>query len=338
MSLVICGRTLETQAAAYKDSFCVAAASPEISTPRSLLASREKNAGSLFHFRRAPVNDGREKWRGRLAIYRASPKQGGVAWVTGASTGIGRALALALARQGYAVAATARSEDRLASLSDEAEAFPGRIVPFAGDVTDEPAMQRIVADIEEELGPITLAVLNAGAYFPARGDALDAGNFVKTYEINVLGVIYSLVPVIERMDRRGFGHVAIIGSASAYGGLPMAAAYGASKAALNNMAESLKFDFDRMNIRIQVINPGFIKTPLTAKSKFPMPGLMGVDEAVKRIVAGLESGGFEVSFPRRFTWWLKLISLLPHPLYFALINQAMGRRKRPLPRKKSRGG
>jgi NAD(P)-dependent dehydrogenase (short-subunit alcohol dehydrogenase family) len=264
-----------------------------------------------------------------MSIYRASPGDG-VAWITGASSGIGRQLALDLAAGGYVVAATARSDEKLAALAGNAGSSKGRVIAFPADVTDEAAMAQTVAAIEAELGPIALGVFNAGNYFPTRGERLEAGNFIKTYEINVFGVLFGLIPLIERMKSRGKGHVAIVGSVSAYGGLPMASAYGASKAALNNMAESLKFDFDKMNIRIQMINPGFIDTPLTEKNTFSMPALMTVDNASRRIVEGLRSGGFEVTFPRRFTWFLKLVNLLPHPAYFSVMNRLMGWRKRPL--------
>lgn len=264
-----------------------------------------------------------------MAIYRASPKDG-VAWITGASTGIGRSLALALAREGYTVAATARSDGKLDSVAGEAEAFLGRVIAFPCDVTDRAGMLETVAAIEAQLGGIALAVFNAGNFYPTRGDALDVDNFVRTYEINFFGVIYGLVPVVEKMQERGRGQIAIVGSVTGYGGLPLSAAYGASKAALNNMAESLKFDFDKMNIRVQIINPGFVDTPLTKKVKFPMPALMEVGKAAKRIADGLRTGGFELTFPRRFTWWMKLANLLPHSLYFAIMNWAMGWRKRPV--------
>ncbi|MDP3898452.1 MAG: SDR family NAD(P)-dependent oxidoreductase [Mesorhizobium sp.] len=264
-----------------------------------------------------------------MTLYRAVP-QDGVAWVTGASTGIGRQLALDLAREGYVVAVTARGEDKLAALVTEAAGSKGRIVPFPGDVTDKAAMPELVSAIESELGPIVLAIFNAGTYYPTRGDHLDVDNFVKTYEINMFGVVFCLVPVVERMKARARGQVAIMGSVSAYGGLPMAAAYGASKAALNNMAAALKFDFDKMNIRIQIVNPGFVKTPLTAKNNFAMPALMDVGDASARIVRGLRSGGFEIAFPRRFVLLLKLINLLPHAAYFAVMSRAMGWRKRPM--------
>ena len=258
-----------------------------------------------------------------MSVYRADPKDG-VAWITGASSGIGRQLALDLARDGYTVAATARSESKLATLSAEAVAFKGKIIPYAADVTNPAAMDHAVAAIESSLGPIVLAIFNAGNYYPTRGDHLVAEKFVQTYEINVFGVMYGLVPVVARMEAHGRGQVAITGSVSGYGGLPMASAYGASKAALINMAAALKFDFDPMNIRIQIINPGFIETPLTEKNNFPMPALMQVDDASKRIVQGLKTGGFELTFPRRLSWTLKAINMLPYALYFPLMAKIMG--------------
>ncbi|RST87819.1 SDR family NAD(P)-dependent oxidoreductase [Aquibium carbonis] len=264
-----------------------------------------------------------------MTLYRAKPSDG-IAWITGASTGIGRALALELVRRGYVVAATARGEDKLVSLANEASALYGRIVPFPGDVTDQAGMAAIAQAIERELGPVVLAVFNAGNYFPTKGEKLTVENFVKTYEINLFGIVNGLVPVVDAMKARGFGQVAVVGSVSGYGGLPLASAYGASKSAVNNMAEALKFDFDKMNIRIQVVNPGFVDTPLTEKNDFPMPGLMKVEDATRRFADGLERGGFEVCFPRRLAWTLKLVNLLPHALYFPIMKRAMGWNKRPL--------
>jgi NAD(P)-dependent dehydrogenase (short-subunit alcohol dehydrogenase family) len=264
-----------------------------------------------------------------MSLYRARP-QDGVAWITGASTGIGRQVALDLATQGYTVAATARGEDRLAALCSDAAGLAGRILPFPADVTDQAAMADAVAAIEQELGPIVLCIFNAGNYFPVRGAEPKPETFVKTYQINVFGVVNGLAPVLARMKARGHGQIAITASVSGYGGLPMASAYGASKAALNNMAAALKFDLDLINIRIQIINPGFIDTPLTEKNDFPMPALMPVDRASQRIVAGLASGGFEITFPRRLSWVLKAANKLPYWLYFPLMARAMGwdRRRR----------
>lgn len=264
-----------------------------------------------------------------MALYRAKPADG-VAWITGASTGIGRVLALALCKQGYTVAASARDIERLHTLEEETAGLKGGAVAFQCDVTDEKAMLDTVAAIEAKLGPIALAVFNAGSYFPTRGDRLDTLNIIHTFELNLFGVIYGLVPTAARMRERGKGQIVVIGSASSYFGWPSASAYGASKAALNNLAEGLKYDFDKMNIRLQVVNPGFIDTPLTAKNQFAMPALMKVDDAVVRLVKSIEKGGFETSFPHRFTLFLKALRILPQALRFAIMNRLTGWKSRPL--------
>ena len=262
-----------------------------------------------------------------MTLYRAKPEDG-VAWITGASTGIGRQVAMDLASQGYTVAATARDQKGLDSLAAEAAATGRRIVPFLCDVTDEKNMDRTIAQIESELGSIVLAVFNAGTYSPTHGERLETSNFVNTFRVNVFGVVFGLVPVADRMRDRGFGQVVLVGSVTSYFGLPSAAAYGATKAALNSMAQSLKYDFDKLNIRIHVVNPGFVDTPLTAKNKFNMPGLMPVDKASQRMVDGIAHGGFEITFPRRLAWVLKAGTFLPQMLYHRLIRRATGWDKR----------
>ena len=264
-----------------------------------------------------------------MAVYLAKPSDG-IAWITGASSGIGRQLALELAGDGYTVAATARSAEGLARLEAESASLAGRIVAYPCDVTDEVAMAAMVERIEREAGPIVLAVFNAGSYFPTKGERLDVVNFRKTYEVNVFGVLNGLVPLSHRMRARGHGQVTIVGSVSSYFGLPSAAAYGSTKAAINNLAEGLKFDFDKMNIRIQVINPGFVDTPLTEKNSFPMPALVPVAEAARRMNAAIRSGRFETTFPRRFTWLLKVLRLLPQPILFPILNRATGWKDRRL--------
>lgn len=254
----------------------------------------------------------------------------GVVWITGASGGMGRELALQMVREGYTIIGSARSEDKLKKMEREAQSLKGTFHRLPCDVTDCDAMAAAVEEIETAHGPIRLAVFNAGNYWPTAGEALDIDAFRKTYEINVFGVINGLVPVAEKMKAHGKGQIALVASVSGYSGLPSASAYGASKAALNNMAESLKFDFDKMNIRIQVVNPGFVDTPLTEKNTFDMPALMPVDKAVRRIIDGFERGGFEITFPRRFTYLLKLMRMLPHSLYFRLMKRATGWKDRPL--------
>lgn len=247
-----------------------------------------------------------------------------VAWVTGASSGIGRAVALELARGGVAVAATARREDELAALAAEAAASGGRIVPFAGDVSDADAMARIAAEIAAALGAVDLAILNAGLFIPVRAQPFDVGAFKKTFDVNLGGTVACLAAVLPAMIARRAGKVALVASVTGYGGLPSSAAYGATKAGLINLAESLKFDLDRHGVAIQVVNPGFVDTPATEKNSFAMPALMPVDQAAKRMVRGIEQGGFEITFPRRFTYVLKLLKLLPYPAYFWLITKATG--------------
>jgi short-subunit dehydrogenase len=258
-----------------------------------------------------------------MSLYRAKPEDGAV-WITGASTGIGRELAIAMAKAGWTVAATARSADKLLELEKESNAWKGRIQAFPVDVTDAVRMAATVDAIEANAGKIALAIFNAGNYWPASGDRLDVRKFADTYALNVMGHVNGLAPVIEKFKSRGFGHVMVVASVSGYSGLPTAAAYGASKAAVINMAESLKFDFDGMNIRIQLVNPGFIETPLTDKNAFAMPALMPVEKAVERIIAGISNGGFELTFPRRFTWVMKMMRHLPYFIYFPLMKKMMG--------------
>lgn len=262
-------------------------------------------------------------------LYRANPKDG-VAWITGASTGIGRALASDLAAEGYIVAATSRDEERLATLVEETAGMPGRVISFPCDVTDQAGMEATVARIEREAGEIALCVFNAGNYFPTRGERLDTLNILKTFELNLFGVVYGLVPVTDRMRLRGRGQIVLVGSASSYFGWPSAAAYGASKAALNNMAEALKHDFDKMNIRLQVINPGFVDTPLTERNRLTAPAMITAADASKRMAQVVRTGGFESSFPRRFTLLMKLLRLLPFWVRYPFVHKMTGWKNRPM--------
>jgi len=240
-----------------------------------------------------------------------------VAWITGASTGIGRALALRLAGQGWRVAASARSAETLASLGAGIRAYPL-------DVTDADASAATVDAIRRELGPIDLAVLNAGTHFPTPARGFDAAAVRGLIEVNLIGAANGLAAVLPAMIERGAGQVAVVASVAGYRGLPTASAYSASKAGLIALAEGLKFDLDPLGVKIQVINPGFVRTPLTDRNPFPMPFLMEVEDAVTRIVSGLAGNRFEIAFPRRFVWLLKGLRLLPDRLYFALLRRATG--------------
>jgi short-subunit dehydrogenase len=127
------------------------------------------------------------------------------------------------------------------------------------------------------------------------------------------------------MAARRRGHIALVASVAGYGGLPTAVAYGPTKAALINMAESLRLDCERLGIKLQLVDPGFVKTPLTDRNDFPMPFLMPVEEAVDAFVAGLASDRFEIVFPRRFALLLKLLNMLPYGAYFAAVRRMTGK-------------
>lgn len=268
-----------------------------------------------------------------MELYRTNSMDG-IAWITGASTGIGRRLALDLVHKGYNVAVTARDVDDLATLEQETAGLPGKVKSFPCDVTDCAEMAKTVASIERDFGEITLAIFNAGSYFPTRGERLNTLNIVRSYEVNIFGVIHGLVPVVDYMHNRGRGHIVIIGSVSAYFGWPSAAAYASTKSALNNLAETLKHDFDRMNIRIQIVNPGFVDTPLTKRIDAWLPAMMSVEQASERILAHIHSGWFEASFPRRLTWFLKILKLLPTSLRYRLVHRLTGWEKQPMARKR----
>jgi len=260
-----------------------------------------------------------------MTMARMQP-QDGVAWITGASSGIGEAVALELARRGWTVAITARRLDQLEAIALRGAGLPGRIVAHVGDVTDPGAMHAVVEGVESVHGPIALAFLNAGVALRAGNSGLDTETLEQTFAVNLFGMARGLAALIERMGARGKGQVAVNASLVGYGGLPGAAAYGASKAAAIHLCESLKFDCDRLGIRLQLVNPGFVDTPMTHGKDFPMPFLMNMDEAAARIADGFARGGFEIVFPRRLAWLMKAIRLLPYPLYFRVVARLAGRR------------
>jgi NAD(P)-dependent dehydrogenase (short-subunit alcohol dehydrogenase family) len=216
------------------------------------------------------------------------------------------------------VAASSRTSGELESLVSAAASLPGRIHSFPVDVTNETSVAATVRAIEERLGTIDLAVLNAGTHLPVLGKEFDAEPFRRLFAVNVMGVVHGLAAILPRFIERRRGHVAVVASVAGYRGLPTGAAYGATKAALINLCEALKPELDGYGVCITVINPGFVRTPLTDLNPFKMPFLMEADAAAERIVQGLRSGRFEITFPRRFTWPMKLLRCLPYPLAFAI--------------------
>ncbi|NIA72413.1 SDR family NAD(P)-dependent oxidoreductase [Pelagibius litoralis] len=250
-------------------------------------------------------------------------RDGQCAWITGASMGLGRALALRCAREGWQVVASARGQAGLDSLVEESAALPGNVVAVPLDVTDGQAVAAAVRQIETEIAPIGVAVLNAGTHRPIGAGDFKADDVETLLRLNVMGIAHCLEALLPAMIGRRGGQLALVASLAGYAGLPSAAGYGASKAAVINMAESLKPELDALGVKIQVVNPGFVETPLTAKNAFPMPFLMPADAAAEAFFRGLLSRHFEIIFPRRFAYLMKCLRVLPYWLFFKLTRQAL---------------
>jgi NAD(P)-dependent dehydrogenase (short-subunit alcohol dehydrogenase family) len=244
----------------------------------------------------------------------------GTIWITGGGSGIGRALAHSFAKDGYRVAVSGRRGE---ALVETATADRSVIHPFPLDVTDPEAVDLAIDAIEQTLAPIEIAILDAGIYRPLWVADFDRTIFREMVETNLLGVVNALEPLLRRMRLRGGGTIVIVASVAGYGGLPGAAAYGATKAALTNMAEALHPDARRYGIHIAVANPGFVRTPLTEGNSFAMPFLIDAEEASCRIRTGIAKGKFEIAFPRRFAMLLKLLRLLPYRGYFAITRRML---------------
>lgn len=261
-----------------------------------------------------------------MALFTATPSDGAI-WITGGSSGIGAHSAIRLADEGFTVFVSAPSRSDLTILAKNYKGL-GEIRALPLDVADRKACQDAVDKIREQGFEIAIVLFSAGIFQQVDGGELQIDSIENVLSVNFIGVLNCLVPTVEEMKRNGKGQIAVVASVSGYGGQRRQAAYSASKAALINMCESLKFDFDELNIKIQVINPGFIDTPMTKLSKAPMPFLMPIDSAADRLVACLKKDMFEITFPRRFTWLVKFINLLPYPLYFWLNKRGSSRRNR----------
>lgn len=239
-----------------------------------------------------------------------------IAWVTGAGKGIGRQLALRLAEEGWIVAASSRTE---ADLKDLEAACPSHLIRgFPLDVTQAADTEEVVQQIETALGPLDLVVLNAGTHLPMPASEFSTAIFRRLVDTNLMGTVHGLSTIIPPMIARKSGRILVVASLAGYRGLPTAAAYGATKAALINMCEALRPELGKKGVVLQLINPGFVKTPLTDKNKFSMPYLMPVEAAVEAIMRGLRSEKFEIAFPGRFAFLMKVLRCLPDPIFFAL--------------------
>lgn len=240
-------------------------------------------------------------------------------WIVGASSGIGAALARLLDSRVQTIAVSARSKEHLKAL----EATSKSIRAYPLDVTDEQAVARAAHDIETAHGPIDLVVLSAGTWEIVEPEHLNPAAFRKSMEVNYMGVVNVLAPVVPRMLARKEGQIAIISSVAGYRGLPKAAAYGSTKAALINLAEALHPELQEKGVTLSIVNPGFVDTPMTAVNDFPMPFLMQVDDAAKRLLKGLENKDYEIVFPRRLAWGLKALRLMPNALFFWIVRNFM---------------
>lgn len=248
---------------------------------------------------------------------------GQILWITGAGKGIGRAVALEYAAHGWSVAVSARTESDLSDLVKESAdaGLPGQIVGYPLDVTDHDAVKRAFKAVEADLGQIDQIIFNAGTHTPTSPTQFSVQPFRTLMEVNYMGSVNGLDAVLPTLIDRKAGHVAIVASVAGYSGLPDAAAYGATKAALINMCESLKTQLDAFGVTVSVINPGFVRTPLTDQNEFPMPFLMQPEDAARALYAGMAKKKFEISFPTPFVLILKFLRLLPYWLYFPLVKK-----------------
>ncbi|MFM9878986.1 MAG: SDR family NAD(P)-dependent oxidoreductase [Burkholderiaceae bacterium] len=245
--------------------------------------------------------------------------QGKRVWLLGASTGIGQATAAALHARGAKVVLTARNAANLQSMAAQ---YPGmQALPL--DCADADAVQTAAAQLLAE-GELDLVMYCAGYYKALRATEYDLDEMLRHQEVNYLGALYLLHAVLPRFIQRGKGHISLVSSVAGYSGLPKSLAYGPTKAALINLAETLYLDLHDKGIGVSLICPGFVQTPLTAQNDFHMPGLLTPAQAADAILRGWGKGRFEIHFPKRFTLVMKALSALPYWAYFAAVRRMTG--------------
>ncbi len=233
---------------------------------------------------------------------------GKIYWIIGASEGLGRALADALGRQGAHLILSARNADRLGEIC---AALPNaRSIPM--DVTDLESVRGAVA----QAGPVDGLVYNAGAYDPMRSPDWNTEAALAMSDVNYLGAVRVLGETAPGFVQAGRGEITLIGSLAGYHGLPAAIGYGASKAALISLAETMRHDLAGTGVTVRIVNPGFIKTRLTEKNSFKMPMLMTPEDAAARVVKAMSRRRFRTDFPAPFSWVIRLIDYLPDILVY----------------------
>lgn len=246
-------------------------------------------------------------------------------WITGASSGIGRALAIELARYGAQLMLTARDEAALEEVASLCDAC-ARVLVAPADVGVKEENQRVAAMIQQQFGGLDIAILNAGTAEYVDVSRFDSAVFERLIRINFLGMVYGIEAALPLLRQSPAPQLVGMSSTAAYGGLPRSEAYGASKAAVRNMLAALRISLAPAGISVSTICPGFVRTALTDKNDFPMPLLLNADDAAGRIAKGVARYREEIHFPKRFSLVLKLMTSLPSSWYTALI-KAMVLRK-----------
>lgn len=249
-------------------------------------------------------------------------------WIIGASTGIGRELAMAIAPKCNHVWISARNEAKLIDVAKQKSNLS--VIPL--DITQPQQLSEAFAKIQQSdsnAQAIDLVVISSAIGLMSKLPKFDPELYRQSIETNYMGTVYAISAVLPAMVARGQGHIALIASVAGYRGLPDGAPYAPTKAALINLAECMRPSLRRLGITVSVINPGFVETPMTAQNRFPMPFLMQPDEAARRIVRGLDRKQYEIAFPKRMAYFLKLMRILPNAVFFALADRLMLGKKKP---------
>ena len=243
-----------------------------------------------------------------------------VIWITGASSGIGKAVATKFAKNGWIVAASARRENLLNELKEINE----NIYPFPLDVTDIDKCKLVASSIINQFKNIDICLFGTGMHDPKSEKKFNLEKVREIMEVNYFGTMNSINSIYDYFSEKKNGQISIISSVAGYRGLPAAGAYCASKAALTSFAESLNFDMQMKNVRVSLVSPGFIKTPMTDQNEFPMPMIKSPEFAANEIYKGLTvKKSFEIHFPKAFTYFLKFLQILPSSIYFKLVSKGM---------------
>jgi short-subunit dehydrogenase len=235
--------------------------------------------------------------------------------ITGASSGIGRALALEFALQGHPVGLVARRAEALETLAEEVRSAGGQAAVAAADVGSETALNAAVASLETALGPVEILVANAGISRKVTASRLNLADLALVMDVNYLGAVRAVAAVLPGMLERGRGQLVVVSSVAAFRGLPGSGAYSASKAAISNFWEALRGEVREAGIACTTIHPGYIDTPLTRKNKYPMPFLVDVNVAARKMVRGILARKRQVNLPWKMIALMTLVRHLPDWIY-----------------------